>query len=240
MAVEILANKKVLIVGATGGIGSEAARLIRNSQANVFITGRDEKKLAHVAKSNNIPEGQAFKLDITDARAVEALADNLHSRIGQLDILINAAGIGYLNPLENTDAESFSRLIDVNLKGAFHLMRYFLPPMKEAKKGLVINIPGVLGKAPMAGAAAYAASKYGLNGMAKSIREELKRTEVRITNLYLGGVDSEFWDNIDMRVNRDKFIKAQEAGRAVWFLCQQPASGVVSEMVVQPFNHQAI
>ncbi|HQU60835.1 MAG TPA: hypothetical protein PLU64_16630, partial [Saprospiraceae bacterium] len=69
---------------------------------------------------------------------------------------------------------------------------------------------------------------------------ELKRTEVRITSLYLGGVDSEFWDSIDMRVNRDKFITAKAAGRAIWFLCQQPTSGVVSEMVIQPFNHQAI
>jgi NADP-dependent 3-hydroxy acid dehydrogenase YdfG len=53
-------------------------------------------------------------------------------------------------------------------------------------------------------------------------------------------VDSEFWDDIDMPVNRDKFISAQEAGRAVWFMCQQPSSGVVSEMVIQPFNHQVI
>ena len=81
---------------------------------------------------------------------------------------------------------------------------------------------------------------YTLNGMLKSVREELCRTEIRITNLYLGGVDSAFWDNIDMRVNRDKMIQAKEAGRAIWFLCQQPSSGVVSEMVIQPFNHQAI
>ena len=240
MAVEILAKKKVLIIGATGGIGSEATRLIRKGQANVFITGRNEEKLKQTARDNDIPAEQAFLLDVTDAKAVQTLATTIYDRVGPLDILINAAGIGYLNPLENSGAEDFSKVIDVNLKGAFHLMRYFLPPMKEARKGLVINIPGVLGKAPMAGAAAYAASKYGLNGMVKSIREELKRTEVRITNLYLGGVDSDFWDNIDMRVNRDKFINAKEAGRAIWFLCQQPVSGVVSEMVIQPFNHQAI
>ena len=92
----------------------------------------------------------------------------------------------------------------------------------------------------MSGAAAYAASKYGLNGMLKSLREELKRTQVRITNLYLGGVDTPFWDTIDLRVQREKFIVAKEAARSIWFLCQQPSSGVVSEMVIQPFNHQAI
>jgi short-subunit dehydrogenase len=112
--------------------------------------------------------------------------------------------------------------------------------MKASGKGLIINMPGVLGKVPMAGAAAYSASKYGLVGMMQSIREELKRTEIRITNIFLGGVDSPFWDTIDMRVQREKMIQAEEAARAIWFLCQQPRSGVVSEMVLQPFNHQAI
>lgn len=112
--------------------------------------------------------------------------------------------------------------------------------MKALKKGLVINIPGVLGKVPMAGAAAYSASKYGLVGMMQCIREELKRTDIRITNLFMGGVDSAFWDNIDLRVQRDKMISAEEAAKTIWFLCQQPDSGVISEMVLQPFNHQAI
>jgi len=97
-----------------------------------------------------------------------------------------------------------------------------------------------LGKVPMAGAAAYSASKYGLNGMMQSIREEIKRTDIRITNIFMGGVDSAFWDNIDLRVQRDKMINSEEAAKAIWFLCQQPASGVISEMVLQPFNHQAI
>ena len=93
---------------------------------------------------------------------------------------------------------------------------------------------------PLAGPPAYTASKYGLTGMMQSIREELKRTEIRITNLFLGGVDSPFWDQIDLRVQREKMILVEEAARSIWFLCQQPRSGVVSEMVLQPFNHQAI
>lgn len=240
MAVELLANKKVLIVGATGGIGSEATRMIKHGQANVFITGRDSKKLSQIAKENDIPDDQVFEMDVVDPQSVKAVADKIHSKVGQLDILINAAGVGYLKKFEDIEYDQLSRVLDINLKGAFLVMQAFIPPMKEAKKGMVINIPGVLGKAPMAAAAAYAASKYGLNGMVKSIREELKRTNVRMTNLYLGGVDSEFWDDIDMPVNRKKFLTIKEAGRAVWFLCQQPTSGVVSEMVIQPFNHQAI
>ncbi|MFN7119623.1 MAG: SDR family oxidoreductase [Saprospiraceae bacterium] len=237
---EILANKNVLIVGATGGIGSEAARLIKSSGAGVFIAGRDQNKLNALTETLQIPAENAFSLDITNTNEVEYVAQAIHTRIGQLDILINAAGIGIIHPLETLSYEAFNQVIDVNLRGTFHLLKAFLPPMKEAKKGLIINIPGVLGKTPMAGAAAYAASKYGIDGMVKSIREELKRTNVRITNLYLGGTDTPFWDEIDLRVDRTKFVTAKEAARAVWFLCQQPSSGVVSEMVIQPFNHQAI
>ena len=112
--------------------------------------------------------------------------------------------------------------------------------ISAVKTGIIINIPGVLGKVPMAGAVAYCASKYGLVGMMQSIREELKRTDIRITNLYLGGVDSPFWDTIDLKVQREKLVQAEDAAKAIWFLCQQPSSGVVSEMVLQPFNRQAI
>ena len=136
--------------------------------------------------------------------------------------------------------KKFMKTLQNNVYGPFLLVKAFLPAMKAQKKGLIINIPGVLGKVPMAGAAAYSASKYGLVGMMQSIREEVKRTEIRITNIFMGGVDSPFWDEIDIRVQRDKMIQAHEAAKAIWFLCQQPASAVVSEMVIQPFNHQAI
>jgi NADP-dependent 3-hydroxy acid dehydrogenase YdfG len=148
--------------------------------------------------------------------------------------------VGIIKSIENLTLEDFNKSLQTNLVGTFLLVKTFLPGMKEVKKGLIINIPGVLGKVPMAGAAAYSASKYGIVGMMQSIREELKRTEIRITNIFMGGVDSPFWDTIDLKVQKEKMIREEEAARSIWFLCQQPASGVVSEMVLQPFNHQAI
>ena len=237
---ENLLKKNVLVVGATGGIGEETVKLLKGSSANVYITGRNATKLNEVAQANDIPADQTFAMDVAQYADVEEVATAIHGTIPQLDIVINAAGIGIIKPLESLTYEDFDRTIDANLKGTFTLLKSFIPPMKAAKKGLFINIPGVLGKTPMAGAAAYAASKYGINGLVKSVREELRRTQVRITNVYLGGVDSPFWDDIDLRVQRDKFITAKEAARTIWFVCQQPTSGVVSEIVVQPFNHQAI
>ena len=237
---ESVKGKNILITGATGGIGSQSVKLLKGSGANLFLTGRNEEKLRQIASECKISSDMTFVLDISDAAAVNRLKEKYFQQVPTIDILINAAGIGIIKPMETLDEQDFLRSLNYNLYAPFLLLKAFLPAMKELKKGLIINIPGVLGKVPMAGAAAYTASKYGLVGMMQSVREELKRTDIRITNLFLGGVDSPFWDNIDLRVQRDKMINTEEAAKAIWFLCQQPASGVVSEMVLQPFNHQAI
>ena len=237
---EKLQGKKIVVAGATGGIGVQLAKLLHQSGAELFLTGRSEGKLNHLATSLGIPSSQTYMADIADPMAVNAMAESAFSAIGTPDILINAAGIGIIKSIDQLSLDDFNRSLQINLVGSFLLVKAFLPAMKEVKKGLIINIPGVLGRVPMAGAAAYSASKYGILGMMQSIREELKRTEIRITNLFLGGVDSPFWDTIDLKVQKEKMIREEEAARAIWFLCQQPASGVVSEMVLQPFNHQAI
>jgi NADP-dependent 3-hydroxy acid dehydrogenase YdfG len=237
---ESLQDKVVLLTGATGGIGAKTAALLASSKARVFITGRNESALHAVAQSAGIPLSQCLLMDITRENEVNAAVAAVLQAAGTLDILVNAAGIGIIRTMDQLSSDDFMQSLQTNLIGPFYLMKAVLPAMKEKKKGLIIQIPGVLGKVPMAGAAAYSASKYGLTGMMQSIREEIKRTDIRITQLFLGGVDSAFWDRIDLRVQRDKMIVADEAARAIWFLCQQPRSGVVSEMVLQPFNHQAI
>jgi NADP-dependent 3-hydroxy acid dehydrogenase YdfG len=236
---ESLKGKKILLIGATGGIGNRLAKLLQVSGAHVYITGRNTVKLAATGEQAGIQSDKQFQLDITDESSIDETITAIQ-KDGPIDILINAAGIGLIKTMDTLTTEDFLRTLQVNLVGSFLVTKAVLPAMKQAKKGLIIHIPGVLGKTPMAGAAAYGASKYGLVGMMQSIREEIKRTEIRITNLFLGGVDSPFWDNIDLRVQRDKMVQAEEAAKAIWFLCQQPASAVVSEMVLQPFNHQAI
>jgi short-subunit dehydrogenase len=237
---ETLKGKNILLIGATGGIGSATAKLLAGSGATLFLTGRNETKLHEVAKACGVANERIFVLDISRPAAVNELKEKYFEQLSSIDILVNAAGIGIIKTMDKLDETDFLRSLNYNLYAPFLLVKAFLPAMKEVKKGLIINIPGVLGKIPMAGAAAYSASKYGLVGMMQSIREELKRTDIRITNLFLGGVDSPFWDTIDLKVQRDKMVQADEAAKAIWFLCQQPVSGVVSEMVLQPFNHQAI
>ncbi len=237
---ETLNGKNILIAGATGGIGSRVAKMLVGSGANVFLTGRNSEKLQQVAITNKLPAENFFAADLSQPGAVAVLKEKYFNQFTSIDILVNASGIGIIKSVDVLSEDDFMQTLQYNLFAPFLLIKAFLPAMKETKKGLIINIPGILGKVPMAGAAAYSASKYGLVGMMQSIREELKRTDIRITNLFLGGVDSPFWDTIDLKVQREKMVQAEEAAKAIWFLCQQPRSGVVSEMVLQPFNHQAI
>lgn len=237
---ESVKGKNILIIGATGGIGSKTAKLLAGSGANLFLAARNKEKLQSLANEMKMDSDKIFALDISKPDEVAALKEKFFSQYATIDVLLNAAGIGIIKSTEELSETEFLQTLNYNLFGPFVLVKAFLPKMKEVKKGLIINIPGILGKVPMAGAAAYSASKYGLVGMMQSIREEIKRTEIRITNLFLGGVDTPFWDTIDLRVQRDKMVMAEEAAKAIWFLCQQPTSGVVSEMVIQPFNHQAI
>jgi len=237
---ETIKGKNILVIGATGGIGKETIKLLASSGANLFITGRNESILQSTAAELKMDASQYFVGDLTIAENVTKLKEAYFAKYNTIDVLINASGIGIIKNMDQLSETEFLQTIMINLFSPYLIIRAFLPAMKEAKKGLMIHVPGVLGKVPMAGAAAYSASKYGLVGMLQSIREEIKRTDIRITNIFMGGVDSPFWDNIDLRVQRDKMITSEEAAKAIWFLCQQPTSGVISEMVLQPFNHQAI
>ena len=237
---EKLTAKKVVVAGATGGIGRQLVKLLQQSGAEVFVTGRNKAKLDILVTELGVRSSHALAADVANETDMQALGAAVHSTLGTPDIVINLAGVGIIKSIDQLTMADFNQSVQTNLVGSFLLVKTFLPGMKEQKKGLIVNVPGVWGKVPMAGAAAYSASKYGIVGMMQSIREELKRTEIRITNLFLGGVDSPFWDTIDLKVQKEKMIREEEAARSIWFLCQQPAGGVVSEMVLQPFNHQAI
>jgi len=236
----MLKNKNVLLIGATGGIGIQLTQLLIQSNATVFISGRNGSKLASLAAECGIPETRSHRTDLMNSGDIEQLKEAVFKEFNAIDIFVNCAGIGIIKPVDQLTPDEFIRSLQVNLIAPFLLLKAFLPSMKEAKKGLIINVPGVLGKVPMSGASAYSASKYGLVGMMQSIREEVKRTDIRITNIFLGGTSTSFWDEIDLKVQREKMVTAEDAAKAIWFLCQQPSSGVVSEMVLQPFNHQAI
>jgi NAD(P)-dependent dehydrogenase (short-subunit alcohol dehydrogenase family) len=209
--------------------------------AELVLASRNEAELMELEFKLERRKGGrvlAVPTDATDSASVARLVNEAHNRFGRIDTLVYAAGIGILKPFAETTEEEFERLLRTNVGGAFNLCQSVLPLMEQQKSGRIIALPGILGRAPMSQAAAYCASKYALTGMLKSLALEYKRAGVRFSLLHLGGVNSSFWDSIQMRVQRERMLSVESAARAVLFAAMQEGEGVLNELVLQPESHQ--
>lgn len=236
-----LSGTSIVIMGAGRGIGRAAAEMFAEAGADLAIASRTEAELRETEfklERERRARVLARPADATDASSVGRFIDEVVDARGRIDTLIYAAGTGALKPFVETTEEDFDRLMAVNVRGAFLICKAVLPVMEKQKAGRIIALPGILGRAPMAQAAAYCASKYALTGMLKSLALEYKRAGVRFSLLHLGGVNSSFWDTITMRVQRERMLTVEAAARAVFFAATQEGEGVLSELVLQPESHQ--
>jgi NADP-dependent 3-hydroxy acid dehydrogenase YdfG len=229
-------NKVILIVGASGGIGSALARKLAPTGARLVLAARNADNLATLA--SELPnEVLTLPTDITDATQADTLIEKTVAHFGQLDVLVNAAGAGILKPYSSLEPADLDKMLDVNLKGSFYTTQAAAEVMQKQKSGHICNVVGILGKHSMAMAAAYSASKFGVVGFSKCMAEELKRFSVKFTLFYFGGVDSPFWDNISLKVDRSKMLSAQTAANAIFFALSAEPQAVPMEINIQPDSH---
>ena len=237
-----LEGKTALIVGGSRGIGRSSAELFAKAGANVVVSARNENELMEVEFALNNIGGEVLTVAAdasveSDARAV---IDASIKQFGTIDYLVHAAGAGILKPFAELTGEDLDALFNANVKTAFNVLQAVLPKMAENKFGRVVAIPGILGKAPMMQASAYCASKYALTGMIKCLAQEYKRFGIRFSLMHFGGVDSDFWNDITMKVQRDKMLSIEAAANAVFFAATQEGEGVMAEIVLMPENHQLV
>lgn len=238
-----LEGKTVLIVGAGRGIGRCTAELFSDSGANVALSSRNEAELMELEYKLNTkgnPNAFSFAADAAVESDARDLVAETIKRFGAIDYLVHAAGLGILKPFGELTLRDFEALMNANVRTAFNVLQAVLPAMAERKFGRVVLLPGVLGKAPMMQASAYCAAKYALTGMAKCLAQEYKRFGIRFSLMHFGGVDSTFWDNIAMKVQRERMLSVKAAANAVFFAAAQEGEGVMSEIVLMPENHQLI
>jgi len=238
-----LEGKTVLVIGAGRGIGRGAAELFSDAGANVALSSRNEAELMELEYKLNTKGNSnvfSFEADASVETDVKALVEETVKKFGAIDYLVHAAGLGILKPFGELTLADFDALVNANVRTAFNALQAVLPAMAERKFGRVVMIPGILGKAPMIQASAYCAAKYALTGMTKCLAQEYKRFGIRFSLMHFGGVDSSFWDNITMKVQRDKMLSVDAAANAVFFAATQEGEGVMAEIVLMPENHQLI
>ncbi len=240
-----LAGKTVVLAGATGGIGGATALHLARLGTRLLLSGRNEARLQAIAAQIEYASGVEpvlFPADLSDPAQAAALIDAAQAAFGEApDIVINAAGVGAIRPVESLTPNDFQTLIGTNLLAAMYLSQAAVRAMAPRKSGHLLHIVGILGKAPMANATAYCASKYGLTGFLAALRAEVsRRHNIKITGLYLGGVDTPFYDNpaIEMKVQRDKMLSTDDAADAILYALSQPAHLVLGELTLQPESHQ--
>jgi short-subunit dehydrogenase len=229
-------DKVVLVVGATGGIGSALTRQLASTGARLVLAARDGGRLTTLAGELS-GEVLTVPADITQPEQVEALITKAVSHFGQIDVLVNAAGAGILKPYNNLEPADLENMLNVNLKGSFYTSQKAAEEMQKRKSGHICNVVGVLGKHSMPMAAAYSAAKFGVVGFSKCMAEELKRFGIKFTLFYFGGVDSPFWDNVSLKVDRKKMLSCQTAANAIFYALSMEPQAVPMEINIQPDSH---
>jgi short-subunit dehydrogenase len=236
-------NKVVVVVGATGGIGSALVPKLAESGARLVLVARDRDKLtelAHSLEDDYDIEAIAVPTDITQYAQVEAMVQEAIAKFGQIDILVNAAGAGVMKQFNRIEPEDLERMLDLNLKGNFYTSQLVANAMKDRKAGHICNVIGILGKHPMAMASAYCASKFGAVGFSKCMADEVRRFGIKVTLFYFGGIDSPFWDQVSLKVDRSKMLTTESAANAIMFAIAADPQAVPMEINIQPESHMFI
>mgnify|MGYP001489044905 CR=1 FL=1 len=182
------ANKKILITGATGGIGEELVKKFTSLNGNVLATGTKNEKLDVLKK--NFPNINVLKFDISDHSKIEEFIENVSSQLSGLDILINNAGINMDNLSLRMKDDEWKKVIDVNLGSTFLLCKHAVKKMLKNKYGRIVNITSVVGHTGNLGQANYSASKAGIIGMSKSLAIEYARKNITVNCVSPGFIKS--------------------------------------------------
>ena len=190
-----LKNKTAIVTGGTKGIGRGIAEALIREGVSVCISARHQDEIDNaLSKLNESKERRAIGLvcDVRQHDQVKALIDHTIKELGGLDILINNAGIGIFETVEQTSPENFRAVLETNLFGVFYCCHEAIPQMKKRGGGYIINISSLAGANPHPRMAAYNASKFGLNGFSEALMQEVRHDNIKVSYIMPGSVNTEF------------------------------------------------
>ena len=230
-------DKKVLITGATGGIGYALVKRFVSLNASVLATGTKNEKLDTLKKE--FPNINILKFDISDHPKIEEFIENVHSQLVGLDILINNAGINKDNLSLRMKEDEWQKVIDINLGSTFLLCKSAIKKMLKNKYGRIINITSIVGHTGNLGQANYAASKAGIIGMTKSLAIEYAKKNITLNCVSPGFIKTNMTENIlenvkamlTSRIPMAKLGSGEDVANSVAFLSSEAASYITGETI---------
>jgi short-subunit dehydrogenase len=183
----------IIITGASGGIGLAAAKALSKEGARVVLAARSAEKLMTLEKE--IPNSFAVATDMHKPADITALVEATMKKFGRVDILINNAGQGLMTPVESINLDDYASIMDLNVFAVVRAMQAVIPLMRKEGKGLILNVSSMVSKNYYPGLAAYASTKYALNAISLTAREELKKDGIIVSVFHPKMTATDFGEN---------------------------------------------
>ncbi|MEM9644894.1 MAG: SDR family oxidoreductase [Planctomycetota bacterium] len=239
-----LKDKVVAVTGGGTGIGAGIAKVLAEAGCKVTVGGRRLEKLKESSgKIESLHPIRCHAIDVADADSIEAFFQDVTETVGEVDILVNSAGINIQN--RRMDAmlpEDWQRVMDINATGAYRCMLEVLPAMRKRKDGLIVNISSVAGKRAITlGGVVYCASKFAMTALGTAVSNEVRDEGVRVTNVYPGEVNTPILDNRPVAVSDEHkaaILQPEDIASVVLSICALPPRANVPEIVIKPTTQE--
>src|SRR5215813_12543589 len=239
-----IADKVIVITGASSGVGESTARLFAANGAKVVLGARRKDRIEALAKGITAKGGSAlgFKTDVTKRGDVEALVKGAVDKYGRIDAIVNNSGIMPIAPMAAVKVDEWDRMIDVNIRGLLYGVAAVLPIMQRQKQGHIVNIASVAGfKVFAPGGTVYSATKFAVRSLTEGLRMEHKADNIRCTIISPGAVATELTESTSEEASRENLrefykiaIPADSIARAIAYAIDQPAEVEIDEVVIRP------
>ncbi len=233
-----LKGKKALITGASGGIGKEIARTLDSFGAEICISGRNSEELNSLNNTVN-QECKIITSDLTKDNDITNLVKGAEEELGQIDILINNAGITKDNIFLRMSDEEWDQVLKVNLYSTFKILKLATKGMVKRKYGRIINITSVVGVTGGPGQVNYSSSKAGLIGMTKSLSQELASRNITVNCIAPGFIDTPMTSNLDENrkakvlssIPANRFGSPEDLSTSILFLASEESSYITGQTI---------
>ena len=226
--------KTVLITGGSRGIGKAIALRFAAENYNIALCGRDRDKLREVEEELSQFDISLFidTCDVRNREDIDRFFKASVSELGQLDVLVNNAGVFIPGKIQDEDDDTFLLTMETNINASYYFSKLAIPHLKKSEKGHIFNICSVASITPYINGGSYCISKYAQYGMSKVLREELKEDGVRVTAVLPGATLTNSWSGTELPESR--FINVSSIAESVYHCYALPKTAVMEEIIVRP------
>ena len=227
-------EKVAIITGASSGIGKCLSIDLAEIGYRVILVARSNQKLQKLSDKIKAKGRECLIIpaDIAIPNEIEKIKRQANS-YGDVSLVINNAGVGKFNKIEDVTLDDWNLQIDVNLRGSFLVSQAFIPNMKKIKKGKLVFINSVAGKQAYPYSSVYVSSKHALRGLADSLREELREDNIKVISIHPGAINTPFWNSTGTDFPKEEMLKVENVSKTIINAIEAPENCTVEEMLIR-------